>query len=189
MSAGAPWRYVPGAVPDHEALFVRVRDEVAWTDQMRARRTASMGRPYNYAGANYPEAPFHPAVRLVADAIAPHVGFEPTNCLLNAYPTGEHTIGWHADDVTILASGTGIAIVSLGSARTLQLRAGEPGAFDYTPIRLEPGSLLWMSAALQATHKHGIKREPDAGPRISLTFRRIVRASPPVDRPRWGAAR
>lgn len=184
---GPGWRYVPGVVGDPEGLLEAVADEVDWTDQMRARRTASMGRPYNYAGASYPETGWHPAVWALAEQLAPLVGFLPTNCLLNQYPTGDHTIGWHADDVTILAPGTGIAIVSLGAVRTLQLRGGEAPAFEYTSLPLASGSLLFMSQELQHTHRHGIKRQPGAGLRVSLTFREIVRWSPPVDRPRWGA--
>lgn len=180
------WCYTPGVVANPDELWAAVRDEVAWTDQMRARRTASMGRPYNYAGATYPEAPWHPAVWALAQQLAPDVGFEPTNCLLNLYPSGEHGMGWHADDVDILAPGTGIAIVSLGAVRTLQLRSGTAPEFEYCRLPLAHGSVLWMSQALQATHKHGIKREPGAESRASLTFRRIVRDSPPVERPRWG---
>ena len=135
----AGWRYVPGVVADPERLWVVVRDEVPWTDQMRARRTASMGRPYNYAGATYPEARWHPAVWEVAERLAPEVGFTPTNCLLNFYPTGDHRMGWHADDVTILEPGTGIAIVSLGHVRTLQLRTGGANGFTYVSLPSRQG--------------------------------------------------
>jgi alkylated DNA repair dioxygenase AlkB len=109
----------------------------------------------------------------------------PTNCLMNRYPTGDHIIGWHVDDVDILAPGTGIAIVSLGAPRTLRLRSGgDP--FVYELVRLEPGSLFVMDQALQHTHKHAIKREPGAGERISLTFRHLTHAPPPVTLPAWG---
>ncbi|MEM6926977.1 MAG: alpha-ketoglutarate-dependent dioxygenase AlkB [Myxococcota bacterium] len=187
LDCTAPFGYCPDAVADADALFATVCAEARWTDQMRARRTASMGRPYNYAGASYPESSWHPAVWALAEHLAPAIGFVPTNCLLNAYPTGDHTMGWHADDVDILEAGTGIAIVSLGASRTLSLRHGTPPDFVYERIRLAPGSLFWMSAGLQATHKHSIRREPEAGARISLTFRRIVRDSPIVERRPWGA--
>lgn len=183
----AGWWLLEDVVPDPERLLQQVRDEVAWTDQMRARQTASMGIPYNYAGASYPEAPWHPAVRALALALAPQLGFEATNCLLNRYPTGRHTIGWHADDVDILAPGTGIGIVSLGATRTLRLRTGAAPDFAYTAIPLPAGSLLYLSAALQQTHRHCIKREDGASERISLTLRHLTHAPPPVQRPRWGA--
>lgn len=176
-----------GFVDDPDALFATMRDEVPWTQQMRSRQTASMGIPYNYAGASYPEAPWHPAVAALRDRVAEVVGFSITNCLMNRYPTGEHTIGWHTDDTDILAPDTGIAIVSLGAPRTLRLRSGDtPETFAYELVRLDPGSLFVMSQALQHTHKHCIKREPGASERISLTFRHLTHAPPPVERPAWG---
>ena len=60
--------YQPDVIENHEALLAQVIAEVPWTQQMASRNTASMGLPYNYAGARYPEAPWHPAVSAVADA-------------------------------------------------------------------------------------------------------------------------
>ncbi len=182
-----PWSYHPRFVAGSEELFAAVRDDVAWTSQMKSRQTASMGIPYNYAGASYPENAWHPGVRRVADEVEHVFGFAVTNCLLNRYPTGEHTIGWHADDVAILAPGTGIVIVSLGATRTMLLRTGEAGGWVYERIALAAGSALFMSEGLQATHKHGIKREQGATERISLTFRHLTHAPPPVDAPRWSS--
>lgn len=177
--------YTPGFVDRPDLLLTTVLESVAWTTQMHSRRTASMGIPYNYAGASYPEAEWHPEVRQCADDVGEALGFSPTNCLLNHYPTGDHTIGWHADDVSILRVGTPIAIVSLGATRVLQLRSGAPGAFEYIRVPLESGSLLTMTARLQQTHKHCIKREVGALERVSLTFRHLTHAPPPVTAKRW----
>ena len=178
-----PWTYTADFVEDADAVFAQVRDQIEWTRQMASRQTASMGIPYNYAGASYPENPWHPAVAALRDKVGRAFDFTPTNCLINRYPTGEHTIGWHRDDVDILAPGTGIAIVSLGAVRTLRLRKGPP--FEYTDLALAPGSLLFMTAELQTDHKHAIKREIGAGERISLTFRHLTHAPPPVELKRW----
>ncbi|MGK0359201.1 MAG: hypothetical protein ACI9U2_001502 [Bradymonadia bacterium] len=170
--------YRSGAVADPEALFAHVRDAVAWTAQMASRKTASLGRPYNYKGASYPVAEWLPALAELRDALAPEIGFEATNCLLNYYPTGRHSLGWHQDDVDILAPGTGIAIISLGAPRPLRLRRVDPLApngFEYRSVTLEPGSLLMMTAAMQATWQHSLRRVAAPDPRISLTFREIVR--------------
>lgn len=165
------------------ALLAQLRDEVDWTSHMRSRRTASMGVPYNYGGASYPVTPWHPEVRALADQLAALIGFSPTNCLLNYYPTGRHSMGWHSDDVSILAEGTGVAIVSLGTTRELRLRAGSDGDFHYESLALTGGSLLLMSAEMQAHWRHAIRRAETDEPRISLSFRQIVRwpdAPPPV---------
>jgi alkylated DNA repair dioxygenase AlkB len=156
---------------------------VAWTRHMAARRTASMGVPYNYGGASYPVSPWHPAVAALAERVAPVAGFSPTNCLLNYYPTGQHRMGWHSDDTTILREGTGIAILSLGTARTLRLRCQDGEGFHYEDLPLPGGSLLFMSAEMQAHWRHSIGKESTEAPRVSLSFREIVRwpdEPPPV---------
>ncbi|NCG21026.1 MAG: alpha-ketoglutarate-dependent dioxygenase AlkB [Rhodobacterales bacterium] len=165
----------PDFVPNALGLFEAVRDEVCWTEQMRSRKTASMGVPYNYAGASYPVASWHPAIQALADRVEAAVGFTPTNCLLNYYPTGRHNLGWHHDDTDILAPGTGIAIVSLGVARPLKLRTTTEHGFHYEELLLPPGSLLMMSAEMQSHWLHSMRRHATQEARISLTFRQIVR--------------
>ncbi len=161
-------------VPHHHELLATLLDEVAWSSHMRARRTASMGVPYNYGGASYPVRPWHPAVAALRDQLP--LGFHATNCLLNLYPSGQHSMGFHADDVTILEPGTDIAVVSLGATRPLRLRTGGPElGFRYEDLPLPGGSVLWMSQAMQAHWRHAMKRVPEAGPRLSLSFRHIVR--------------
>lgn len=167
--------YTPDFVTDPGRLFATVRDEVNWTQQMKSRRTASMGVPYNYTSASYPVAEWHPAVQALRERVAEAVGFMPTNCLLNDYPTGAHRLGWHCDDVSILEPGTGIAIVSLGAERPLGLRTRGDAGFVYQQIVLAEGSLLYLSPEMQADWQHAILASPTPDERISLSFRHIVR--------------
>jgi alkylated DNA repair dioxygenase AlkB len=170
--------YTPGFVADPEALFTLVRDQVAWTDQMVSRRTASLGVPYNYNGASYPVNPWLPELQNLREQVAEAVGFMPSNCLLNNYPTGRSSLGWHQDDVTILAPNTGIAIVSLGAERPLRVRRfAEDGSYIYQSYTLGAGSLLYMTAAMQSIWQHSLRRAPTDQQRISLSFRQIVRWS------------
>ena len=156
-----PFR-LDGFVSDPDRLLHVVREEVSWTQQMRSRMTASMGIPYNYAGASYPEAPWHPLVEALRQRVAATLGFEITNCLMNRYPTGDHSIVWHTDDTDILAPGTGIAIVSLGAARTLRLRAGtgsDSDPFVYTQVSLE----LFESITPSARPRRDRRRASEGG--------------------------
>ncbi|MFT5430673.1 MAG: alkylated DNA repair dioxygenase AlkB [Myxococcota bacterium] len=171
------YSYESDFVSAADALFERVRDEVPWTDQMASRRTASVGVPYIYRGATYPVRDWLPVLEDLRCAVANAVGFVPTNCLMNYYPTGRHSLGWHQDDIDILRPKTGIAIVSLGAARPLRLRRHIPEGYHYETLELEPGSLLYMTQEMQSVWQHSLRRSEGAGARISLTFRNIV-ASP-----------
>ncbi|XZE37224.1 alpha-ketoglutarate-dependent dioxygenase AlkB [Pirellulaceae bacterium SH501] len=92
------------------------------------------------------------------------------NCLLNFYETGDNTMGFHSDETTGLVSGTGVAIVSLGSIRDITYRSkSQPQIQRSFPLR--PGSLLYMDDVVRENWTHAIKRQKDAGPRISLTWR------------------
>lgn len=170
----------PGFVAGSQELFTRLAAEVVWDDSYRARRVASFGVPYNYSGVVWPEVAMPDPLAPVVAAVAEAVGYEPNNCLANYYPTGDSTMGWHADSVAGLAAGTGVSIVSLGAARALSFRR-EADRSEVHTLTLESGSLLHMTAAMQSTWKHAVLRaEGVSAGRISLTFRRIREADPGV---------
>ena len=79
-------------------------------------------------------------------------------------------MGYHADDTTGLQANTGVAIVSLGSARNITYRSKLDPTVRHA-FNLSPGSLLYMDSALQETWVHAIRKQRDVGPRISLTWR------------------
>lgn len=163
-------QFEPEFVPKPDALFHALRDTTAWDDRMRARRTATFGAPYNYSGMVYPESPMPPALQELCDALERRLCFRPNNCLANYYVDGRSTMGFHADSIKELTPGTGVAIVSLGAARSLVFRRIE--AWDTVhDYRLTPGSLLYMPPEVQLEWKHGVPEEKGAEARISLTFR------------------
>jgi alkylated DNA repair dioxygenase AlkB len=163
----------PGFLTDSQWLFDQLVTEVAWDDRIRARRVASFGVPYNYSGTVWPDAPLPDTILPVSAAIARVVGYEPNNCLLNYYPDGGSTMGYHSDSVSELEPGTGISIVSLGATRTLSFRR-ESDRSEVHALALEGGSLLHMTAAMQPLWKHAVLRtEGVEEGRISLTFRRV----------------
>ncbi len=168
--------YDPEFEPGWAPLLARALAEAPWDERMRARRTASLGRSYDYSGLSYPELPFPPWLAELRRRIAARVGFAPDNCLLNDYPTGDQTMGFHVDNVADLEPGTGVVIVSLGGPRTLRFRRLAARG-EVALLRLAPGSLTHLTDAVQATWQHGVAAEPGAGRRVSLTFRRL-RARP-----------
>jgi alkylated DNA repair dioxygenase AlkB len=163
----------PDFVPQPAELFARLAAEVAWDTSMRARHAASFGLPYNYSGVVWPEAPFPEALLPLLERLAERLGYRSNNCLAHYYPDGESNMGFHADATSDLEPGTGIAIVSLGSERTLTFRKKEDKQC-VEPYRLPAGSLLYMTPEMQEEWKHAILPDDTvSGARISLTFRRM----------------
>ena len=172
MSAEPCLRIESNFYPQHQVLFDQLLQSVTWDESMQARKTASFGRPYDYSQMSYPAAELLPCLVEVRDRLEGALQVPFNNCLANYYETGENRMGFHADDTSGLLPGTGVAIVSLGSQRTITYRSLDHAArFDYP---LEPGSLLYMDAEVQVGWMHAIGRQTGAGPRISLTWRAVT---------------
>jgi alkylated DNA repair dioxygenase AlkB len=155
-------------------LYAELRDTVDWDSQIQARLTASFGEPYDDSGIAYKHRSFPARLEELYTHIDSTHGFMPTNCLLNFYPDGRSRMGFHSDATHNLEAETGVAIVSLGDERVLSFRRSTNHAdrFDFT---LPHGSLMYMTQETQRHWQHAVRRASNAGPRISATFRRIVR--------------
>lgn len=164
--------YHPNFVKDDDSLFADLMKIVDWDSRMSARKTASYGTAYNYSQMSYPARPFLNHLSAIAADIHITLGFEPNNCLINLYADGNSAMGYHSDQVDILADGTGVVIVSLGAARTLRFRSIADKQ-SFADFKLEPGSLFYMSQQVQHLWQHAIPKTPASGMRMSLTFRKI----------------
>ena len=166
--------YVADFLGDHAAVFEWALRGVSWDERIQARKTASFGVPYDYAGLTYGAQPFPPALESVRAQVAQRIGEEVNNCLLNYYPDGRSRMGFHSDSEAGIVPGTGVAIVSLGIQRPLRFRvtARPDERIDYP---LAPGSLLFMAPRVQTEWQHALPRSSRREPRISLTFRTIER--------------
>ena len=162
----------PDFVPDSGALFADLSANIAWNEAMRARKTASFGVPYNYAQMNYPAQQFPLRLSALLPQLEAKIGWMPNNCLANFYADGDSTMGFHFDATDNLHDGTGVAIVSLGDERVLTFKNIADKSILY-PQPMPSGSLLLMPATVQNEWLHGILKQPGAGSRMSLTFRRL----------------
>lgn len=181
--------YRPGWIEPARAdsLFTTLQREVAWEARAltmfgrvieQPRRIAFQGDDgvvYRYSNDDYHAAPWHPAVAALRDRLEDDYGTPFNSVLLNLYRDGRDGMGWHADDEPELGDRPMIASISLGAVRrfVLRSRAGPARKID---LALAPGSLLLMAGDLQQRWQHQVpKTARPVGPRINLTFRRILR--------------
>jgi len=160
-------------VPSSDELFNDLISSVAWDERMKARKTASFGVSYDYSGIFYSQTAMHPKLRTICVDIEKELGFLPNKCLLNYYPDGKSSMGYHSDSSEELKEGTGVAVISLGSERHISYRskADKEVKFKYL---LKSGALLYMSKEIQDHWMHAIPK--GVGERISLTFRYIIKS-------------
>ncbi|AKT41553.1 alpha-ketoglutarate-dependent dioxygenase AlkB family protein [Chondromyces crocatus] len=178
-----PW--LPSA--EAEALLSTLQDTVVWKQEkirlfgrehFQPRLSAWMGDPgtiYRYSGLTLQPAPWTPALAGLRERVEATSGVPFNSVLLNYYRSGDDAMGFHADAEPELGQNPVIASVSLGGHRRFVLKPTRDLP-DEAPVTLSlgGGSLLVMSGTTQHFWRHGVPRQAGAGPRINLTFRRIV---------------
>ena len=143
------------------------------------RLTAWHGNPgaaYTYSGIPNDPVPWTPALLDVKRLVEPVCGVVFNGVLLNRYRTGRDSVSWHSDDEPEFGDDPVIASVSLGGARTFQLRhKTRPGL--RAAVGLTHGSLLVMRGGTQPHWVHRVpKTAKPVAERINLTFR-VVRSA------------
>ena len=97
-----------------------------------------------------------------------------TTVLLNQYRDGKDSNGWHADNEKELGENPVIASISFGAERFFHLKHRNKKDLRMK-IPLTSGSLLFMEGETQKYWLHQIaKTSRKVGPRINLTFRKII---------------
>lgn len=130
--------------------------------------------PYTYSGLTLKPLRFHPVLKDLQEKLAEFAEIEFTHCLANLYRDGSDGMGLHADDEKELGTNPVIASISLGAHRKFRLKHREDKEKKLDLI-LEDGSLLLMQGPTQHYWKHELPRtRKPLGPRINLTFRKII---------------
>lgn len=168
-----PFLYRPDFIDDPQTLFHLLSETVEWDERMKARKTASFGVPYNYSQITYAAAAFPKYLDELRQKVAKALGFTSNNCLLNYYPDGQSSMGFHSDTATGRQDGTGVAIISLGAPRTMALKRKDDPEIK-SNNSLGPGSLIYLDDETQKDWLHAIPKMPEAGSRIRLSFRAIT---------------
>ena len=80
-----------------DELFEYLRDNVHWDERMKARKTASFGVSYDYSGITYSQTEIPEMLQPICESIEKEIGFRPNNILLNYYPDGSSSMGYHSE--------------------------------------------------------------------------------------------
>lgn len=170
--AGGGVRYWPSIIAPDTACH--------WFDALMALPWQSMRRPMYDREVDVPRLLFQrrlddpacpPLLHRILRQVQVHAPAPYNAAGLNLYRDGRDSVAMHGDKLHQLRDGQPIAIVSLGAARRMHLRAISGERTRYT-LDLAPGSLLVMSHSCQRTHEHGIPKTTRAtGPRMSVVYR------------------
>ena len=169
-----------------EALFRALLAAIPWeTHRIRLfgrevdspRRSCWIGDPgaaYTYSGTRFEPRPWPGALSPVRARLARELGIDFNSVLATLYRDGRDSMGWHSDAEAELGPRPVIASLSLGAPRRFALKSREDPAVRFA-VELPPGSLLVMAGDTQRRYRHALPRTArPVGPRINLTFRRIV---------------
>ncbi|MDX1588461.1 MAG: alpha-ketoglutarate-dependent dioxygenase AlkB [Oleiphilaceae bacterium] len=164
-----PWRQERIRLFGRERLIPR---QQCWVGDPEAQ--------YRYSGLTLVPEPWTGPLAALRDQVSRAAGESFNSVLCNLYRHGQDSMGWHSDDEPELGPDPVIASVSLGQERPFHFRH-QRDQYPRLKLVLPHNSLLVMPAGLQREWQHQLpKSRRVLGPRINLTFRRVV---PVADRP------
>lgn len=192
MLRNAPVTYLANAVGTPDSIFTYLWDNLPWEQREAPRRECwfnPYGQDYTYGTGEHARTyRSHPLAAFLGGAgeVVYHImaslndrtGSRYDCCFINGYEHGRQHLGWHSDDSPEMDADHPIATVSLGAEREIWFRpVGDKSGENVEKLMLGHGSAAIMAAGMQQTWQHRIPKSPkaDCGPRLSLTYRRLVR--------------
>ena len=172
---------------DDDAVFDQLIAEVPWRQErilvwgkmhLQPRLVAwygDRGSDYTYSGITLTPLPWTDFLLEMKRRIEAVSAASFNSVLLNYYRDNRDSMGFHSDDEPELGLRPVIASLSLGEERTLTMKHKLNKLAKPIRLKLTSGSLLLMKGETQRYWNHGIAKESrPCGPRVNLTFRRIV---------------
>jgi alkylated DNA repair dioxygenase AlkB len=179
LAAGAWIDVLPGWLTGADTLFDRLSADVPWQAERRRMydRVVDVPRLLAFYGEGEPLP--DPVLETARAALNAHYAAELGEPFRTAglclYRDGRDSVAWHGDRIGRgNTEDTMVAIVSIGTPRTLALRPRPGSKVDGTTHRyaLGHGDLIIMGGSCQRTWEHAIPKTSAAvGPRISIQFR------------------
>lgn len=168
-----------------ESLLRKLIDDTEW----RQEQITVYGKPYlqprlstwhgdlsyRYSGIRLEPQPWTPILQQIKFQVEALTGLDFNSVLLNYYRDEHDGMGMHSDDERELGQRPAIASLSLGEVRDFVLKHRFRKDLDTVKLPLASGSLLLMQGDTQRYWRHGInKLRRSCGPRLNLTFRKII---------------
>jgi alkylated DNA repair dioxygenase AlkB len=133
------------------------------------------GKNYTYSGIHLQPLSWTETLIEIKERVEVATRTDFNSVLLNYYRDHRDSMGLHSDDEPELGERPILASLSLGEERTFILKHKSEKALKPVRLKLASGSLLLMKGETQRYWKHGIDKERrPCGPRVNLTFRRIL---------------
>jgi alkylated DNA repair dioxygenase AlkB len=130
---------------------------------------------YSYSGITLSALPWTPALLRIKGKVETLCQSHFNSVLVNYYRDHRDGMGLHSDDEPELGPVPVIASVTFGASRHFVLKHRHRKDIANVKLPLPSGSLLLMKGSTQTNWKHGVpKQTKPCGPRINLTFRRIL---------------
>jgi alkylated DNA repair dioxygenase AlkB len=155
------------------AWFAELRSGVEWRAERRQMydREVDVPRLIGHYRLDSPRSGMPAAILAAAARVASHLHVPFTSVGLNLYRDGRDSVAPHNDHLDELRKDCPIALLSLGAARRMTIRA-KAAPRRAMHVELASGSLLVMDYATQLHYDHGVPKTRDAvGERISLAVR------------------
>lgn len=179
LSHGAWVDLRPGFITGADELFTRLNlggsAGVDWQGERRVMWDKEVATPrllrFYRANETWPDPVMRQAQDVLSRYYAPELGEPFTTAGMCLYRDGRDSVAWHGDkEGRSSTQDTMIAIVSVGSPRTLALRPVGGGTSQR--FQVGHGDLLVMGGSCQRTWEHAVpKTAKPVGPRISIQFR------------------
>ena len=176
-----PLAQAPHIVMDHliEEVPWRAEKIVVWGRTYPQPRLIAWygdaGMIYTYSGIQLTPLPWTQALLDIKSRVEATAGMDFNSVLLNYYRDQRDSMGLHSDDEPEFGERPILASLSLGEERNFILKHKREKALKPVRLKLASGSLLLMKGDTQRYWKHGVDKETlPCGPRVNLTFRRIL---------------
>jgi alkylated DNA repair dioxygenase AlkB len=163
---------VAGWVRGADALFAELVAVAPWAQRRRHMYDRMVDEPRLTAwyGDGLVDESLPAVVREMAAALSVRYERQFDGVGAALYRDGRDSVAWHGDKIPLEIVDPVVALVSLGSPRTLRLRNKERHRESHA-FTLLPGDLFVMGGSTQRTWEHSIPKVAKAGPRLSLQFR------------------